>query len=116
MEKFHYYLVAGEVAFVDKETREPGGMRLNAVLQTKEPNLGAEQIGKAQQMLQLRFHEKMGEASLTVEVFDVFILSFSSLGHMTQARFQKMPADMVAQTRTVDIHSREDGASGSSLN
>jgi hypothetical protein len=87
--KKHYYLVSGEVFFhgpvQENATREVGSLKLNSVITLNRNQVVAREMGRAQQALQLRFHERMKDASL--EVFDVFLISFSYLGHMTHEQF-----------------------------
>lgn len=88
--KKHYYLVAGEVFFrtPEEEAGVPqniGSIKLNSMLTLSKNQIAARDMGRAQQALQMRFHERMADPSL--QIFDVFLINFSYLGHMTNEQF-----------------------------
>lgn len=88
--KTHFYLVAGEIVY--KHPSQPdaiGYIRLNSVLQMDRNLIRHRELGKAQQMLQLHFHNRMNDP--TFEVVDVFLVGLSYMGHMTEAEFQLPP-------------------------
>jgi hypothetical protein len=65
---------------------------LNTLVQTKEPYFSRAELGKAQQILQVRLmRETFPENAIPadVKVTDVFILSVSALGLMSDEEFQK---------------------------
>lgn len=87
-EKQHYHLVSGMVMFTDPRGENPeqiGNLSLNTVIYSPEPYVGMGLINKAQQLLQINFHQKLADPEL--QVFDVFIVGISPLGHMTDAEF-----------------------------
>jgi hypothetical protein len=87
--KKHHYLVAGEVFFRTPEeegvTQSVGSIKLNSMLTLSKNQIAARDMGRAQQALQMRFHERMGDP--TLQVFDVFLINFSYLGYMTSEQF-----------------------------
>lgn len=89
--KKHYYLASGEVFFrtpVDEAGEQSiGSVKLNAMITTNNGKIIAKDLGKTQQALQLRFHDRMKDP--TLEVFDVFLIGFSYLGHMTDEQFSQ---------------------------
>lgn len=74
------------------------GSDTNAVLRLDEKLITVASIGKAQQALQMEFHNRMGD--LSMKPFDVFMYGFTYLGNMTDAQFQAKPdgAQMVEAT------------------
>lgn len=95
----HYYLVSGEVFYRDPNAEEGtvagGSVKLNSLLALERNRVTAMDMGKAQQALQLRFHNQMQQPTLVV--FDVFMVNISYLGHMTDAEFAKEVADVPDQ-------------------
>jgi hypothetical protein len=91
--KKHHYLVAGKVMFLVKnEEGEPqglGSIELNAMATSQFNYLTAQRLGQAQQSLQLRAIQKVGE----VQIEDVVISSISYLGHMTDDEFGATSVD-----------------------
>lgn len=92
----HYYLVSGEVFYRDPSAEEGtvigGSVKMNSLLALERNRVTAKDMGKAQQALQLRFHNQMQDP--TLEVFDVFLFSTSYLGHMTDEEFSKDVVEM----------------------
>lgn len=85
--KKHHYLICGTVFFVVKdEGGEPqgiGNVSLNAMSVSQFNMITAKQLGAAQQALQMRALQKVGE----VEFVDVVIQNICHLGHMTDEEF-----------------------------
>ena len=72
-------------------------IRLNTVITNEEPFVGMRHIASAQQAIQLQAFKKLGTE---IKVIDVFIISVSHLGHMTQAEFEFVPEGYKVQERT----------------
>lgn len=87
-EKVHYYLITGEIIFSDEENNI-SGIRVNGVIALPEQKLAARYLGKAQQILQVNFMQKMGEIKITIA--DVILMNFTYLGHMSQEEFHQPP-------------------------
>ena len=87
-EKVHYYLITGEIIFSDEENNV-SGIRVNGVIALPEQKLAARYLGKAQQILQVNFMQKMGEIKITIT--DVILMNFTYLGHMSQEEFHQPP-------------------------
>ena len=95
-EKKHHYLVVGEIVYTVKDTDNIHALRLNAViLGDTDDTIPARVIGAAQQALQMQFHQRMDDPSVTVR--DVVIMGMLYLGFMTQEEFQKVPNNTVKQ-------------------
>lgn len=106
MDKRHYYLVAGEVVFINPD-ETLGTLRLNTVTRTKKQLFTAQNLGESQQALQMQFHRNCETRGVPLlNIFDVFIMSVSYLGHMTEEEFNKAPAGTekvaVVQTTSPD--------------
>ncbi len=88
--KHHYYLVSGEIMYKHPEAADSiGTIRLNTMLQLERNIVRHREIGKAQQMIQLHFFNRMNDPAF--EVIDVFVYAISYLGHMTEGEFQLAP-------------------------
>lgn len=88
-----YHLVAGEVTYQLKQDEPIERLRLNTTIITPDV-VKAKHIGQAQQALQMLLFQRLGP----VIVHDVFILSISSLGTMTQDEFIEGVAEQQAET------------------
>lgn len=80
----HYHLVSGLVLFTRPNSDVVEQIHINTTVQTKNKTVPAKAIGQAQQGIQMLLFKREG-AEITVT--DVFIISVSYLGHMTQAAF-----------------------------
>ncbi len=81
---YHHHLVSGEIYFLkDEETIQV--KRLNAILRTKENRVTGDDIGKAQQNLQLLFRHGIPDPE--IQIVDVYLQGISYLGYMTNAQF-----------------------------
>lgn len=97
-EKFHHHLISGEIVFVHQDAPDqPSAIRLNGVLIDKSRDLPTRLLGKAQQILQLNFHNRTQDEK--VKVVDVILMGFSYLGEFTQEEFQAPPEGMKLQER-----------------
>ena len=88
--KLHYYLVSGEILYKHPQAEEAiGTIRLNTMLQLERNVVRHRELGKAQQMLQMHFFNRMNDPLF--EIIDVFLYGVSYLGHMTDGEFQLAP-------------------------
>lgn len=96
-----YLLITGELVFVDPtvdpEKQAPSAIRANGVMILSERKINRYAMGKAQQILQANFHQKMGE--IRMQIVDVVITNFEWLGRMTPGEFAKMPEGLKMQER-----------------
>jgi hypothetical protein len=101
----HHWLVAGEITFSMKQ--EDGSFeqhlaKQNCVVFSTENRIRVQELGKAQQTLQMQLFSKMGsdKAMLeNIEVTNVVILGFIYCGHMTQAEFNEAPQGLIVQEK-----------------
>ena len=99
-EKAHeYVLITGELVFVDPAVENclPNAIRANGVMVLPERKINRFAMGKAQQILQANFFQKMGEVQ--VNVVDVVLINFTWLGRMTPGEFSKTPEGLKMQER-----------------
>lgn len=96
----HFHLIAAEILFRIKDTGQTSAVKLNSILAEPDRDVPVRLLGKAQQAVQLRFYQNMGEAHESVEVVDVVILAVSYLGHMTEAAFHAQPGGGQLQPKT----------------
>lgn len=101
--KIHRHLIAGEVIFTVQHEGEElfQSAKLNGILETEFRNIGAKDIGKAQQILQAHLVNKM-EGEVVPAIKDVFLHGFSYLGHQTAKEFQAAPEGMKLSVRPAD--------------
>lgn len=89
--RFHYYVVAGEILFATKAT-EPDGVdtvtqrRLNSIVATHLGYVSETVLQQAQQSLQMNLLQEIN-GQVEIDVAAVTILSMSYLGFMTEAEF-----------------------------
>lgn len=103
----HYYLLTGEVVFRQAQDEDViNSIRSNGVLATDVTNIGTAILGKAQQIIQLNFHNKMKDTSL--EILDVIILNMTYLGYMTADEFAAPPVGTKLQEKTTETPSAND--------
>lgn len=84
----HYFLVAGQITFKNEDD-ELGSLPLNAVVTHDTAKIPVRLIGRAQQALQMNFHQRMEDPSLTI--VDVVVLGLTHCGHMTEREWNKAP-------------------------
>lgn len=90
----HYYLFASTVVFKRKGSESLEQMGMNVTITTNKKLIIAKDIGRGQQSVQLSLHQRFpGEIE---DVIDVFVMSISYLGVMTQAEFVAGLEDTVA--------------------
>lgn len=95
--KNHYHMIAGEIVFREGDSEIVNAVRVNGVIVDPGRELPARLLGKAQQILQLNFHQRMQNEN--IQVLDVVLMNLMYLGHMTQSQFQKQPEGMKLQER-----------------
>lgn len=98
--KYHH-LVAGQIMLtVEGEDSGMNTAFLNGVITTKEPLVGAHDIGRAQQTLQMLFFKKVPPTDhQKIKIVDVVITGLFSLGYMTDERFLKKPEGVEVRER-----------------
>lgn len=87
--KRYYHLIAGQIVFLNPENQDNGAVSLNAIVQTRDGNIGRHQLNQAQQSLQLHFFKNVGDEK--IQIIDVVLMSISSLGYMTEEQFLRVP-------------------------
>lgn len=103
--KQHRYLIAGEVHFLPvvdgEDVAAPQAAKVNAVISVDSKKLGAREIGRAQQALQMNHHKQMEDPE-SYRIFDVFLINFVYLGLMSDADFQNK-AQMEEKEVSIDL-------------
>lgn len=97
----HYHLVTAEIVFrnITEENGPLCTVRLNGIItDAKSQHIPHRLLGKAQQVVQLHFHNRMAEIP-GIEVVDVVLLGFSYLGFMTEEEFQVPPEGVKLQAK-----------------
>lgn len=84
-EKQHYYLGSTKVIFLHKESGNVSELHLNVMLRRDQNYVNAKGMGNIQTSAQMLFFQKMEVEQY--DIIDVFIVSVSYLGHMTEAEF-----------------------------
>lgn len=87
--KMHHHLIAGEIVFKQKDHDNIHSVRVNGVLVDPDRQIPVRLLGKAQQILQLNFHQRMQDDG--IEVLDVVLTNFIHLGEFTQEEFHAVP-------------------------
>lgn len=96
----HHYLIAGQVMLTHGDDEALNAVFLNAVITTEEFVIGAHDIGRAQQSLQMLFFKKVPpEDQSLIKIVDVVVMSITYLGYMTDERFLKKPNDVELKER-----------------
>lgn len=96
--KYHH-LIAGQILLSVGEEGMNSAF-LNAIITTKEPVIGAHDIGRAQQTLQMLFFKKVPpQDHENIKIIDVVVMGISSLGYMTDERFLQKPDNVEVQER-----------------
>ena len=91
-----YFLVAGELVFVDEKDLESklNVIRVNTVVFNSTGTFSIRQIAHAQQALQQNFFNRMNGGGTSIEgikVVDVVILGFNFCGEFTNEEFNDLP-------------------------
>lgn len=93
----HHHMIVGEIVFRDSAGENVNAIRVNGVMMDDSRNIPVRLLGKAQQILQLNFHQRMQDETLVV--VDVILINFMYLGHMTQEEFAQAPEGMQLQEK-----------------
>ena len=97
--KYHH-LIAGQILLTEGANPNLNSVPLNGVITTKEPLIGAHDLGRAQQTLQMLFFKKLPESMVaSVHIVDVVILGIVNMGYMTDERFLQKPDGVAVQER-----------------
>ena len=88
-DKLHHYLIVGEIIFQEEDNEAIASIRMNGVLIDPNKDIPVRLLGKAQQILQMNFYQRMQEQP--VKVLDVVLMNFLYLGLMTQEEFHQPP-------------------------
>lgn len=96
-DKFHHYLIVGEIVFQEEGQESVAAIRVNGVMMDPEKEIPVRLLGKAQQILQLNFMQRMAQQK--IKVVDVVLMNFVYLGHMNQEEFQKVPEGVKVQEK-----------------
>ena len=82
-ELHHYYMFAGNLAFVDSEGNAAVS-NASVVVPTTDQRVTARDMARASQGLQMNLFQRINQQ---VQVIDLNIMSVSYLGHMTEEEF-----------------------------
>jgi hypothetical protein len=89
----YHWLIVGEITFTMKNEKGEEILNIskhNCVLYSLESKITLNQIGRAQQTLQMQLFQKLGTAE-GISITNIVILGWMLLGHMTQAEFNLQP-------------------------
>ena len=84
-----YHLVTAQVVYQVNGQPEISSMHLNGIVTTNTVDLPAASLGKAQQAVQMHFHQR--HEGVDLKVLDVVITNLVNLGHMTPQEFHAAP-------------------------
>ena len=84
-----YHLVTAQVVYQVNGQPEISSMHLNGIVTTNTVDLPAASLGKAQQAVQMHFHQR--HEGVDLKVLDVVITNLTNLGHMTPQEFHAAP-------------------------
>ena len=84
-----YHLVTAQVVYQVNGQPEISSMHLNGIVTTNTVNLPAASLGKAQQAVQMHFHQR--HEGVDLKVLDVVITNLVNLGHMSPQEFHATP-------------------------
>lgn len=85
--KNHFYLVAAMVTFNIEGEEGTRSHMLNTMIKTKDNFVSLENLGRAQQAVQMRLAGILGEDSAKSNVIDVVVMSVSYMGYMSEKDF-----------------------------
>jgi hypothetical protein len=91
-------MIDGEIVFREGDSEQVNALRINGVLVDPGRIIPVRLLGKAQQILQMNFHQRM--ANPKIEVLDVVLMNLFHLGHMTESEFRAVPEGQKLQERT----------------
>lgn len=100
--KSHYYILSAMIIFVMEgdESGNPRSHMLNTMIKSPDPHINLERLGRAQQAVQLRMAEILGEDAPKSTVVDVVIMSISPLGYMSDKEFNARTQAAMPQPET----------------
>ena len=84
-----YHLVTAQIVYQVNGQPEISSMYLNGIVTTNTVDLPAASLGKAQQAVQMHFHQR--HEGVDLKVLDVVITNLTNLGHMTPQEFHAAP-------------------------
>ena len=84
-----YHLVTAQIVYQVNGQPEISSMYLNGIVTTNTVDLPAASLGKAQQAVQMHFHQR--HEGVDLKVLDVVITNLVNLGHMTPQEFHAAP-------------------------
>ena len=84
-----YHLVTAQVVYQVVGQPEISSMHLNGIVTTDTVDLPAASLGKAQQAVQMHFHQR--HEGVDLKVLDVVITSLVNLGYMSPQEFHATP-------------------------
>lgn len=100
VQKLKHYLISGEIVFVvtdDKGNENVNSLRQNGVMLTDAVGLPVHCLGKAQQVLQVKFMQNMLDQP--VKIVDVLLHNIVFLGEFTKEEFNAVPEGMKLQEK-----------------
>lgn len=105
----HHFVVSGFLLIQTPESDSPSQVTLNSMVRVDTKDITLAVLGKAQQALQLTFHNRMrdeatGEAP-EYQILDVIILNMIYCGYMTEADF--MGAESALQPKQQAVPSAD---------
>ena len=88
--KKHYFVVSGEVEYIENKGESPKYMKVNGIYPSVGQKLAVHELGQIQIMLQMHFHAKyMKTHEGPPEITDAVIGSITYLGSFTEEEFHK---------------------------
>jgi hypothetical protein len=95
----HYFLFAGKIIFVAEGEDDIGSAEVNSVVMSDDGNLPIALLGRAQQTLQMQFHEQANDPT-KLKIINVVITAIMPLGKFTPSEFNALPPGMKVQEKT----------------
>lgn len=108
-EKVHYFLFATQVLYAREGLERT--RNFNVMLPTENDFVNRKGLGLAQQQAQVRFYTEF-DTHRTAEIKDVFILSISHLGAMTEAEFHAGFEQQVAEEEAATTEAEQPAQQG----
>jgi hypothetical protein len=87
--------------FRDSESEQVNALRINGVLVDPGKSIPVRLLGKAQQIVQMNFHQRMADPK--IQVLDVVLMNMFHLGYMTESEFRAVPEGQKLQERTAPV-------------
>lgn len=101
----HHYLVAGEITFAEQQDDQSfiqNLVKLNCVIYSEKNKIRVQELGKAQQTLQMQFFKQLGndpKLLARMQITNVCVLGMTYCGHMSQEEFNAAPEGMKIQEK-----------------